>query len=134
MLYTEWLGETLQTLQTLHRVAAMSNHLITTAANGALCPRCRAIVLLGVAEGLTARVDLTPINRAGEIAALLANLQTYSLSRTGLVHRDAGRIGGSKLRGPVLAQHQCGRQIQVIHRATTAPPVPAAVADDRPPY
>ena len=110
----------------------MTNHLITTAITGSVHPRCGGPVLVGVAEGINARVDLTPLNQAGEIAALLAGLDTYTLTRGGLVYRDAGRIAGRSIKGPVLAQHDCRRTIPATHRATTAPPAPAAVADGCP--
>lgn len=112
----------------------MTGPLITTATLAAIHPRCGTAVLEGWAEGLFARVDLTPLNRHGEIAALLASLQTYTLTRIGLVHRDATRIAGATLAGPVLAEHQCHRLIPADQRAITAPPAPTAVAVDEPPY
>lgn len=108
----------------------MTGPLITSAITGGIHPRCGAPVLTGHAEGLLARVDLTPLNRAGEIHALCAGLQTYTLTRTGLVHRDACRIAGGSLTGagPVLAEHACHRHIPADHRAVTAAaPTPAAV-------
>ena len=113
----------------------MTGPLITSLVTAAIHPRCGATVLTGHAEGLFARVDLTPLNRAGEIHALVAGLQTYTLSRTGLVHRDAGRIAGQALAdmGPVLAEHRCHRLIPADHRAVTAPTA-AAVDSDACPY
>lgn len=98
----------------------MTGPLITTAVAGSVHPRCGTPVLTGIAEGLLARVDLTPLNRAGEIRALIAGLQTYTLTRTGLVHRDACRIAGTALTGPVLAEHACHHRIPAEHRASTA--------------
>jgi len=86
-----------------------SDHLATTAARDSTCARCGAPTLVGLAEGLTARVDVTPLpDRAAEIAALLANKATYTRMRNKeLVHRDAGRIGDPHLRGDIHAQHKC---------------------------
>jgi hypothetical protein len=77
------------------------------------------------------RVDLAALNTAGEIAAICDRLTTYTLLRSGLVHRDPSRIADPWMRqaGPVLAQHRCGRAVPAAHRAVTAPP-PAAAAGD----
>jgi hypothetical protein len=83
-------------------------HLITTPATIGHCPRCGALVLTGLAEGIRARVDPAPLNRAGHIAAIHARLTTYTLTRTGLVAMDANRIGSQRIRGPTLPQHRCG--------------------------
>lgn len=101
----------------------MSGHLITTPVTADLCPRCKAVILIGWAEGLHARVDPTPLNRDGEIATLLAGLQTYTLTRSGLVHRDATRIAGGTLSkcGRTVPQHKCGRHIPAEHREVIAP-------------
>ncbi|MGC5019038.1 hypothetical protein [Micromonospora sp. DT47] len=111
----------------------MTAHLITTDVTGGIHPRCGTTVLTGNAEGVFARVDLVPLNQAGEIRALCAGLQTYTLTRLGLVHRDACRIAGTALRnaGPVLAEHRCHRHVAAEHIATTAPSAhPVAVADE----
>lgn len=112
----------------------MTAHLITTAVAGSIHPRCGATVLTGNAEGVFARVDLTPLNQAGEIHALCDGLQTYTLTRLGLVHRDACRIAGTALRdaGPVLAEHRCHRQVPAQHRATATPTAAPVVADGCP--
>lgn len=87
----------------------MAKHLITTRAVGTLCPKCRQPILTGLAEGVPAHVDLTALDPAGEVNALLADRWTYTLTRGGeLVHRDAIRIRGGHLRGPVLPDHHCG--------------------------
>lgn len=115
----------------------MTAYLITSPVAGTIHALCHTPVLIGVAEGLTARVDLTPLNQTGEIHALCDGLQTYTLTRTGLVHRDARRIAGTTLTGagPILAEHRCHRLIPAGHRAITTPPAPVAVADpDRIPY
>jgi hypothetical protein len=85
----------------------MTAHLITTPATGQACRHCHTPVLAGLAEGLHTRVDLTPLNPADEVAALLTGRWTYTLTRTGLIHRDATRIAGDTLTGPILADHKC---------------------------
>lgn len=112
----------------------MTGPLVTTPVKPAIHARCGATVLTGHAEGLRARVDLVPLNRAGEIHALIAGLQTYTLTRLGLVHRDAGRIAGTALTGPVLAEHACHRQVPAHQRATTTPTALPAAAGDEPAY
>lgn len=108
-----------------------SRHLITTRVTPDIHAMCGALILTGHAEGLTARVDLTALNTAGEIAAICDRLPTYTLLRSGLVHRDPGRIADPWMRqaGPVLAQHRCGRTVPAAHRAATAPPPAAAAVD-----
>src|SRR5688500_14484681 len=109
----------------------MTGPLATTNAKPTTHPRCGAVVLTGHAEGLHARVDLTPLNRAGEIAAICAGLQTYTLTRSGLVHRDTTRIAGTALTGagPVLAEHRCHRTVPANQRATTAAPTPTPASE-----
>ena len=101
-------GETVR-LEPTRDCPTRPQHLVTTPAVAAICHRCRGIVLTGLAEGIRTTVDLTPLNSAGEIHALLAGLWTYTLLKSGLVHRDAGRIAGTSLhgKGPVLGDHRC---------------------------
>lgn len=112
----------------------MSDFLVTTPVKGALCPRCHAVILTGLAEGLHTRVDLTPLNRAGEIHALLAGRWTYTLTRSGLVHRDATRIAGTALHGPTLPAHHCGQPTTPEHLATGSAPATTLTNPDQPPY
>lgn len=74
------------------------------------CPRCRRPLLTGLAEGLHAYVDVSPLSPAAEAAAVLAGRQTYTLRRSGLIHRDAYRRADPTLASPVLAQHDCPRR------------------------
>lgn len=83
-------------------------HFETTTPLVHTCPRCQKPVIYGLAEGLAARVDLLPLDPIrDEPGAVLAGRQTYTLTRTGLVHRDAYRRSDPTLTGPVLAQHHC---------------------------
>jgi hypothetical protein len=74
------------------------------------CARCEARILTGLAEGIHAYVDLTPVTTAGEIAALLAGRETYTLRRYGLIRRDVYRRTDPALATPVLADHDCPRR------------------------
>ena len=101
----------------------MNHHLITTIPAIAL-HRCGALTLTGIAEGLHARVDPTPLNRVGHAAAVLTGRQAYTLTRAGLVHLDATRIGDHRIRGPTLATHQCGHAPPPEHIQATPAPSP----------
>jgi hypothetical protein len=110
----------------------MTVHFVTTPVAGRTCPRCHTLILTGVAEGLGARVDLTPLNPLGELHALLAKRTTYTLTRSGLVERHAERIAGDHLRGPILAAHRCGARVPAEHRAPAGSTPSADI--DQPPY
>ncbi|MEV0608096.1 hypothetical protein AB0I61_17195 [Polymorphospora rubra] len=99
------------------------NHLATTPIT-IRTHRCGALTATALTQGIHTRVDLTPLNPTGEAHALITGRQTYTLTRTGLVHRDIEHIAGGSLRGPVLADHVCGRPIPAAHRAVTAQPAP----------
>jgi hypothetical protein len=88
----------------------IGHSLETSPAIAKPCPRCRRPLLTGLAEGIHAYVDITPLTPAGEIAAVLAGRQTYTLRRTGLIQRDAYRRADPALASPVLAQHDCLRR------------------------
>jgi hypothetical protein len=79
----------------------------TTAPAVVTCWRCSKPTVYGLAEGVIARADITPISGAQEAAAIRAGLQTYTLRRTGLVQRDAYRRSDPALASPVLATHVC---------------------------
>jgi hypothetical protein len=91
-------------------VAMTGPHLVSTTAKPATCPRCHSPLLVALAEGVTVRIDATPLaDRAAEITALLDNRATYSRFGNGeLVHRDGQRITDPFLnRLPIHAAHQC---------------------------
>lgn len=87
----------------------MSGHFISTAAKEARCPHCRRPILTALDEGLTARVDQAPLpDRQAEIAALLDGRRTYvHTTYNQLVYRDASRIAGGSIQGPIHAEHRC---------------------------
>lgn len=82
-------------------------HLDTTAPLVHTCRRCGRPVIYGLAEGVPARADVAPVDQRGEIVAVLAGRQTYTLRRSGLIHRDAGRRADPTLAAPVVAEHGC---------------------------
>jgi len=71
----------------------MGAHLVTTPARRGHCPDCGRQVLAGIAEGLTAAVDPTPLDLHDELTARLAGRMTYDCVRTDghteLVARDS---------------------------------------------
>jgi hypothetical protein len=86
----------------------MSQHLITTPAKSTKCPGCGAALLVGLSDGLSARVDETPITPADEFGVLAKGLWTYIRIPSGyLIHRTAGHITSGRPRGAIHAQHQC---------------------------
>lgn len=95
----------------------MTDHLVTTRAKPDTCHRCQDPILIGLAEGLTARVDITPLpDRDAEIAALLAGLRTYTcFSNSELAYRDPTRIRDPRLnRRDIHAEHKCTRPEQGV--------------------
>jgi hypothetical protein len=88
----------------------MSRHFETTPAFVHTCGQCRATVLYGLAEGIPARVDPAPIAPAAEAWVLAAGRWTYTLRRTGLIHRDDDRRRDPGLASPILATHACSRR------------------------
>jgi hypothetical protein len=85
------------------------SHLETSPVVIKACHRCATAIFTGLAEGVHAYVDVTPINTIGEIAVVLDGRQTYTLRRSGLVQRDATRRSDPGLTGPIVAEHRCGR-------------------------
>lgn len=87
----------------------MTQHFASTRATDARCPRCHAALLTALDEGLTARVDATPLpDRDAEIAALLDGRWTYTLTANRhLIMRAAHRIAANTIRGTVHAEHKC---------------------------
>lgn len=83
-------------------------HFETTAPVVTRCGRCLGPVIYGLAEGIPARVDVAPLpGPAAEAAVLDGGRQTYTLRRSGLVHRDPARRTDPALATPVLAEHAC---------------------------
>ncbi|HEX8627081.1 MAG TPA: hypothetical protein VF755_02790 [Catenuloplanes sp.] len=108
----------------------MAEHLITRRVGLRRCPRCPALLLTGVTEGVPVHVDPVPVTAAGELAAVLSGRATYTLARGELVHRDGDR---DHLGDPVLIAHRCGHPVPPEHRKPL--PAPPLVAEHtEPPY
>jgi hypothetical protein len=90
--------------------------MVSTPATVGHCPRCRAQILNGWAEGLLARVDLTPLTVAGEHALRQGGRETYALAATELIALDAWRATDHAHR-LLLPGHECRRPVDAIHRA-----------------
>lgn len=86
-------------------------HLETTAPAVITCRRCRQPLIHGIAEGVIASTDPSPLDPAAEAVAVAAGRVTFTLTRTGLVQRDETRRNDPALTGPVLAEHDCSRRI-----------------------
>ena len=94
----------------------------TTTAQVETCLRCKATILTAWSEGLRVRVDLTGVKDENRIRA--EGRQTYTLTRNRqLIHRDAARIAGRSLRGPIVPEHRCDPT-----KTTQQPAVPAQPA------
>ncbi|MEV6526871.1 hypothetical protein AB0M43_33565 [Longispora sp. NPDC051575] len=98
----------------------MSDHLISTRVLAGQCPRCRTLVLTGIAEGVPAHVDPHPVAPAGELTAVVQGRATYTVKQGELVRRDALRV--RSLRGPVVVDHRCGEPIPAAQLAPPDPP------------
>jgi hypothetical protein len=113
-------------------------HFITTAPSPIDCPSCRRPILAATVGGLDRHVDPTPLNPAGELAALLTGRATYDLAgarRDHLIRRNVHRIGAATGL-PVLADHTCTPPTpgHVDQARLEAAEGPVVAADDRPPF
>lgn len=78
------------------------------------CPRCRALCLAGIDDdGIGAWLDPSPLDPAGELAALLDGAPAWSPCHgtAGLIrtaHAIEASPAGSDPWRPVLAAHRCG--------------------------
>lgn len=87
-----------------------SRHLVSTTAAEARCDRCRRPLLVALDEGLTARVDATPLpDHSAELAALIEGRWTYTRIHGQLIHRTAPRITANPI-GSVHAEHRCPKK------------------------
>lgn len=84
-------------------------YLASTTTRKTRCRHCRATILVGLAEGLRARVDVQPLEGVvAEVDAQLERRWTYTLATNGeLIQRDAPRIAAGLLSGPIHAEHRC---------------------------
>ena len=100
------------------------------------CPACHAPVLIGLDDiicAVRAVADPTPLDRAGEVAALITGRDTYRLTdppQQRLRRRDRWQIAGRPAdTTTVLPAHACGAPLAPM-------PAPASKesADDRIPF
>lgn len=122
----------------------MSGRTITRR-SGVKARRCRcgadvleALTGSGQALGLDVVVDTAPLTPAGELAAVLAGVTTYThhVVAAELHHRSPWTIrtrpAGSRARQTVHALHVCGQRWQA--QDPGPPAAAAATDDDAPPY
>lgn len=98
------------------------------------CPRCRALVLACWADGHPVRVDLQPVVRSGEIAAIREGLATYLLRRGYLQYRDNAQIAAERDYAPILIEHRCARPIPAMYWDTRSVPLVTASHTEGIPY
>jgi hypothetical protein len=104
---------------------------ITTKAEPKLCPKCGALILEGHTDGLPYRVELDPINWAGEIAAVVDGQATYQYQVGRLIPRDARSMAAASADDTaVLVWHRCRRVVPAAHRsARRSDPLSAAILE-----
>ena len=103
-------------------------------ANETTC-RCGAIVTAGIDAdrcALNAAADPTPLNRTGELLAVIAGRRTYAVDRDRRLHRRNAWSLARPAREPVLAEHRCGHPIP-DHWLAPEPPQPATATDTEEP-
>jgi hypothetical protein len=98
---------------------------VTRHATAQDCVTCGAAVLVGVdadTAGVPVTVDRQPVDRVGEVLAIISGRRTYELCRTGsgqrsrrvLEPRPPSRIRDDALRlHTVHAEHRCGQPLPV---------------------
>lgn len=96
-------------------------HLESTPVHASLCGRCRHPLLTAHVEGLRAFVDPVALDGLGETLAVLTGRWTYTLTRTELVQRDAGKIRSGHLSGPTLAEHRCHQPLPAAQQKAASP-------------
>lgn len=80
---------------------------ITTVPKMRPCEKCGHWIFAGIVDGLHTRADMVQLDDQQSLLAIIAGLQLYSLTRTGLVHLDVYRLQDPKFAGR-LPQHRCG--------------------------
>ena len=80
------------------------------------CTRCSQIILTGIAEALTIRLDPNPLTPTTELDALLAGRLTWQMNRQREAWwRSSGKIAahpaGNHRDYAVLADHRCNQPI-----------------------
>ncbi len=91
-------------------------HMMSTPASIGHCPRCRAAVFNGWAEGLLSRADLTPLTVEGERSIRSGGRETFALGAGELFALDDWRASEPAHR-LLLPAHLCGQPVDIEHRA-----------------
>ena len=82
-------------------------YFVSTKADERVCV-CGGLILAAIDEGRPVQVDAQPVDRAGEIQALLDNRLTFARLHSGeLAHRHEGRIRHGLVGESIHAQHRC---------------------------
>lgn len=92
--------------KTAKKKPKIQRSMITTIPVIRPCEVCAAWVAAGIAEGIHVKVDLTPIDGAQAMLAVLTRTQLYCLLRTGLIHMDQSRI--TEPPGALYPEHRHG--------------------------
>lgn len=89
----------------------MADHryFVTTWPRKTGCPKCGALILDGIEEGLPYRVDPAPLTLVGEILAETTGYRTYRFLAGHIVRRTFENITTETpdTRPPVFAWHRC---------------------------
>jgi hypothetical protein len=91
---------------------------------------CGVWFAAGVAEGIKAEVEFTPLDQGQAMWAVLQGVQLYCFTRVGLVHMDAIRLSGTHF-GRLYPQHWCGIAWPPLPAGTW---VGASARPQNPPY
>lgn len=95
---------------------------ISTRPAPALCGGCGALVLVGHADGFTFQVEVDPVNRSGELSAVLDHQDTYELVAGFLKLRTSVEMAARPAESlPVLVRHRCRRPVPTSQRAHHEP-------------
>ena len=82
-------------------------YLVSTRVDERECS-CGDLILAAIDEGRPVIVDAQPVDRAGELQALLDNRMTFARLHSGeLAHRHEGRIRHGLIGESIHAQHRC---------------------------
>lgn len=107
------------------------DHFITTVPVLRPCAVCGRWLAAGIVDGMHTEVDLTQLDQAQALLAIVCGLQLYCLTRTGLVHLDRDRLQDPRFAGR-LPEHRCLTVWQ--SKVPGAGPVLPPSKSDTPPY
>jgi hypothetical protein len=85
----------------------------------------------GIVDGIHSEVDMVQLDDSQSLLALIAGLQLFSMTRTGLVHLDRYRLEDPRFSGR-LPEHRCN--IRWESNIPGAGPVTPTSRTETPPY